>query len=390
MIVQANRELLHRAAKIVATAAVVNRDIPEISGILIEANEDTGELQLTGTDIRTFIHKRLQGEEVHIEEGGGIVLKAKLFVEMLARLEGEMVSLKQFGKEVWISCGSATYAVVSMSPDAFPKFDVPFPEETVSITGIHNLLRRVLYASSCQDTQPALQGISIDLQKKASRASAADGYRMAIAYSPHCSDGDLHMVLHNKGVQTLLLVAAKNDALYVGIVNRYAVFFNRDVVFATLLLDGMTSPIQAKAVLSNIKPQYYACVDAKEFYAAFHVIANSFKANDDPCVNLAVRENTVFVTAESGLGLTQAKVHAEKAKPTSQDGFCYIPRMLQDFLQRASGPLELVFDEMGFLVLKANQSLCAVSPRRPAKKQTPEKRIAKQGKRKAKDEPDAA
>ena len=42
MMVQINRELLHQTAKTVATAAVVNRDMPEISGILMEANEDTG------------------------------------------------------------------------------------------------------------------------------------------------------------------------------------------------------------------------------------------------------------------------------------------------------------------------------------------------------------
>ncbi len=32
-----------------------------------------------------------------------------------------MVSFKQYGSEVWISSGSATYTVMSMPPDAFPK-----------------------------------------------------------------------------------------------------------------------------------------------------------------------------------------------------------------------------------------------------------------------------
>ena len=388
MMVQINRELLHQTAKTVATAAVVNRDMPEISGILMEANEDTGEIQLTGTDIRTFIRKRLQGEEVHIAKGGRIVLKARLFVEMLARLDGEMVSFKQYGPEVWISSGSATYTVMSMSPDAFPKFNVPFPEETVSIVGIHNLLRRVLYAASCQDTKPCLQGVAIDLQKGTSQARAADGYRMAAAYSPHCSDGELHMVLHNKAVQTLLGIAPKNDPLYVGVANRYAVFFNREILFATLLLNE--SPVPINAVLSHIKPCAYALVDAKNFFAAYHVIANSFRATDDLCANLKVLENTVFICAETGSGKVQAKVKAEKAKPTSQEGFNYSPRLLVDFLQRASGPLELIFDETGFLILKANQSFCAVPPRGPARIQAPEKKNGKQGKRKGKKEDTAA
>ncbi|BCI61013.1 DNA polymerase III subunit beta [Solibaculum mannosilyticum] len=388
MIVQINRELLHQAAKVAATAAVVNRDMPEISGILMEADEDIGEIQLTGTNIRTFIRKRLQGKDVHIEKGGRIVLKARLFVEMLARLDGEVVSFKQYGPEVWISSGSATYTVVSMSPDAFPKFDVPFPEETVSITGIHNLLRRVLYAASCQDNQPTLQGISIDLQKESSRASAADGYRMAAGYSPHCSDGELHVVLHNKAVQTLLRIAPKNDPLYVGVVNRYAVFFNREILFATMLLNE--PPVPINAVLSHIKPSAYALVDAKNFFSAYYVIANSFRATDDLCVNLKVLEATAFIGAETGSGKVQAKVKAEKAKPTSLEGSNYSPRLLVDFLQRASGPLELIFDETGFLILKANQSFCAVPPRGPARTQAPEKKNGKQGKRKGKKEDIAA
>ena len=60
------------------------------------------------------------------------------------------------------------------------------------------------------------------------------------------------MVLHNKAVQTLLGVAPKNDPLYVGIANRYAVFFNQEVLFATMLLNE--PPVPINAVLSHIKP----------------------------------------------------------------------------------------------------------------------------------------
>lgn len=51
----ANRLLLYEAAKTVLKTVRQNKEIPEISGILIEADAESGILTLTGTDIRTHI-----------------------------------------------------------------------------------------------------------------------------------------------------------------------------------------------------------------------------------------------------------------------------------------------------------------------------------------------
>ena len=51
----ANRLLLLEAVKTVLKVVRPNRDIPEIAGVLIEADASAGLLTVTGTDIRTHI-----------------------------------------------------------------------------------------------------------------------------------------------------------------------------------------------------------------------------------------------------------------------------------------------------------------------------------------------
>ena len=59
--------------------------------LLIEADESSGMLTITGTDIRTHIQRRLRLE--HIEESGGMILKP-ILAEMLYLLTDEFVELE--------------------------------------------------------------------------------------------------------------------------------------------------------------------------------------------------------------------------------------------------------------------------------------------------------
>ena len=60
----ANRLLLLKAVKTALKVVRPNRDIPEIAGVLIEADASSGLLTVTGTDVRTHIQRRLRQEQV--------------------------------------------------------------------------------------------------------------------------------------------------------------------------------------------------------------------------------------------------------------------------------------------------------------------------------------
>ena len=104
----ANRMLLYDAVKTVLKVVNKNKGIPEISGVLIEANADTGILTLTGTDIRTHIQRRLRQE--HIVESGSIILNP-ILSEMLRLLAGETVTFQNDGQMIRICSGNCKYTV---------------------------------------------------------------------------------------------------------------------------------------------------------------------------------------------------------------------------------------------------------------------------------------
>lgn len=104
----ANRLLLLEAVKTVLKVVRPNRDIPEIAGVLIEADASAGLLTVTGTDIRTHIQRRIRKEQV--EESGSIIL-TPLIASVLDKLAGESVSFQSDKGTVMIGSENAAFSL---------------------------------------------------------------------------------------------------------------------------------------------------------------------------------------------------------------------------------------------------------------------------------------
>ena len=59
-----NRLLMYQAVKTVLKVVRPRREIPEIGGLLVEADGSKGILTITGTDVRTHIQHRLRLEHI--------------------------------------------------------------------------------------------------------------------------------------------------------------------------------------------------------------------------------------------------------------------------------------------------------------------------------------
>ena len=104
----ANRLLLLKAVKTALKVVQPNRDIPEIAGVLIEADASSGLLTVTGTDVRTHIQRRLRQEQV--EESGSIIL-TPLIASVLDKLAGESVSFQSDKGTVMIGSENAAFSL---------------------------------------------------------------------------------------------------------------------------------------------------------------------------------------------------------------------------------------------------------------------------------------
>ena len=377
MIINADRLILLKAAKAAAeSAAAINSTLPELSGLLIEADMDNNVLRLTGSNSETCIQTRVR--DVKIEQEGSAVIGAVMLCEMLKLLNGEVVNIEtDTGGHTCVKSGNACYTVMSLNPEKFPKPDIPFPEESVQITRLPKLIKQTLFAAADNPSNPALQGVRLTFSKDNTNLAATDSLRLAVAESDNCADGDLEAVLHQKSLRVLNNVIGANDTLFAGIANKSLVLFNENILFCARLLNHPFPDINR--MLESVEKVSGCICDAKELLSAVDAILTVARYSLDRYVHLVINDTGLRLHTAGDVGSTAQRVAAEDILPTPPEGFYYSPNMMMDFLQLAKGDVELSISKQGFMLLNTGGYKYLLVPRTK-----PKPKVKKEEKKKSK------
>ena len=151
-----NRAELLNAAQRAAAIAPENSPVEVLQGTLLEANAAAGTLTLTATNLETALEQRLS---CPTGEDDSLVVGAKLLAGMLERLPGDTVELTRTPGTPVLSLrgGETGYDVSIWERGSFPKLEIPFPEDTVKLSGIPSMARRTMFATS-EDKEKPLMG----------------------------------------------------------------------------------------------------------------------------------------------------------------------------------------------------------------------------------------
>lgn len=361
-----NRLELLEAVKTALRAVSANKIIPVLSGVLIEADADSGTLSVIGTDIRTQIQSRLKC--MHISESGSGVFYP-LLAAMLKQLPGDTVEFTAGdGKNRYaeIQSGSCHYSVPFLPGNEFPKTHIPFPEDFIAVKGLNSLIRRTVFAADDKSTDPnraSMQFVKLTFAGGNTRAEATDGNCVAVSDSPHCGGGNMELILHKKALQMLSGIVKPDEELYVGTVGKFAMFLKADLFFATMMHEG--NYFEGSRLVERIQPTYKATVDAKQFYELVENAATILGVSDDKCVTLHIRDGHLAIQSVTATGSGTAQIDATNTVPTPDSGFHYVPKYLLNCLSHAQGPVNLSIDGRGAMLLEANQSRFIVCPRGP-------------------------
>lgn len=109
------KALLQSAIGTAARAVSPKSSIPALEGILLEAGND---LRLTGYNLETGIRTTVPAQ---IEQGGSLVLSARLFGEIIRKLPDDVVVFSADGYMVHISCGMSHFNILATDPEDFPE-----------------------------------------------------------------------------------------------------------------------------------------------------------------------------------------------------------------------------------------------------------------------------
>ena len=167
-------ELMKSMIRVVPAVSVIN----ELMCFKLEANEDDGYLYLTANNLECAIQRKYKTD---IEEGGSVLLKAHLLLQVVERLGGEDVTVSVSGKSpVHLQCETTEYDLLSMDVKGFPETVIPFPDETVKISGLKQMYERTSFAVSTDKDKPTFKGLHLEADGKRVRMTGCDTKRLSV------------------------------------------------------------------------------------------------------------------------------------------------------------------------------------------------------------------
>ena len=126
-----------------------------LRGVYLECDEEAQEVSMIATDASMSVFLK---EAAKVRESGRIVINARLLFDIISHAPGNTVSFQADYKRsaVEIRSGQSAYNILFLSAEDYPKPDMPFPEDTVRISGICGLAAKIAFAVNEDSPNKAL------------------------------------------------------------------------------------------------------------------------------------------------------------------------------------------------------------------------------------------
>ena len=151
--------------------------IPSLQSFLLRATKDT--ITLTASDLEATITITLPGK---IEKEGKILLPAKTTMSLLSTFSGEKISLEQEQNNLVMKGEKARVSLKTEAVQDYPQIESQGFEETFKMKRqtIEDVVKRIVFAVSRDQTRAVLTGILIAPQEEGTRFVATDGFRLSL------------------------------------------------------------------------------------------------------------------------------------------------------------------------------------------------------------------
>ena len=179
---------MNEAASNVQRAVASKAVNPALEGIYIKP---TGQgVELCGFDTDVGITTLISADSA---EGGGTVINAKTFCDIIRHLPARKMSIETDEKnKCVIRSGDAEYTLMGIPENTYP--ELPFvtggtpmilPQEILK-----NMIRQVIFAVSLDDSKTVHKGVKFEIREGEMTLAALDGYRLAVRHEAIDYTGD--------------------------------------------------------------------------------------------------------------------------------------------------------------------------------------------------------
>ena len=265
MNVTINRAEMLCAIKRASAIAPADSPLDVLRGVLLEADAAAGKLTVTSTNLEAALEEKLP---CTVQEDGALVFGAKMLAEMLSRLPQDTVQLCRTENQgrMTLRSGDACYEVDVWERGAFPKPDLPFPEDTVKLSGIPAMAQHTVFATAQDNSKPLLKCVNLMFTSTGLRAAGSNGNCIVTARGDNQSTGDVSLLIPAASLGKLSNMCQDKDEFRVGTTGKSIVFFRENFLFSARLMEG--GYIDTDQLVGSIRNAFTVLTDIHDMRAA--------------------------------------------------------------------------------------------------------------------------
>lgn len=375
MKVTVNRAELLAAAKRAANVASPLAPLDVLRGTLVEADSTAGKLTLSATNLETSMEQKVS---CACQDNDAFVINAKLLEDMLAQLGEETVEFQREAgnPRVSVRSGQAGFSIAVMERGAFPKIEIPFPDDVVTVTGVPAMVKRSVFAtvSGQSADQPLLKCVNLRFTKDGLRAVGSDGACMVSAKGDEKSTGNTDLLVPSASLLKLARMCEDKTEFRVGTNGKQIVFSREDFAYSARLMDG--GYINVDQVLDALVNSFTVLTDVTDLKMALNAV---IAINVAESIKLSFEGNQIRFHCQSGEGEASTALEVIPLTGTLQGEYWFSPRRLSACLHSFTGTVTLGIAQNGMLTLSTNDAFYMQTAMRPpaVKVEKPQKTAAK-------------
>lgn len=373
MKVIANRAELLALCKRAAKLANDSSPIEEFRGILLDADGDAGQIRVSATNMEVSLRGRMKAE---VRESSSLILNGKMAVGMLSLLQGDLVALHgQSNNTLLLAGGRAKYIVSVLPGRRYPPIELPFPVDTVQVSGIPTMARRTVFAASEDNDRATMKCINMIFTEDGLKAVSSDGSRIMSVKGESKGGGAVSLLIPARSLSLLAGMSTDEDIYSVGATGKSIVFMREGLLLSARTIEGKY--INADSIIETCQPQFTVLTDGEALYKALDSVTTL--GDSGGTVSLGFESNAIELSFSGEMGTARGRLDIIPLTGTPNGTYHYPAQKLRECLKAMGGTMQLKIGQNGVMLMCTEQATClSVAMRAPSvkKSDTPKAKAA--------------
>lgn len=289
--------------------------IPVLNCIKFELTNEGLYLMSTDNDIaiKSFIEK---DKIENIDTTGSILVSGRYIYEIIRKLPGEMIKIEEvMDNKIDITTANSNFSLNCNEVSEFPILDLQESSNPFLITKkvFKNIIRQTAFASSTQESRPALTGINFKIENNILEVSATDSYRVSktnVELDTNSTE-KINIIIPTRNLNELVkLLDDEDENLEMHIFANKVIFKFGNIIMMSRLING-EFPDLSKLIPSEYYLEVTTNLDA--FYRALDRASLFTNESDKNIVTFETKNNIVQISSNiPEIGHVEEKVEVEK------------------------------------------------------------------------------